>query len=348
VAGAILAVVIAIDLATNFERVMAPSQDKTALTGVARLWFYAWLRVAYNLPAVLPLAAAIGIVLAEHYLAQGQERAAIFDTGRSRLWSLMPALLCAMLVGGLQQAAVAQLRPYAEAAQIDYGFRNAGAPMARQLVRVHWRLEGQAIVMASFDPGADATLLRDVIVFGLDDHNRVATVWVAPSAKVGADLLTFDLPPNAIGLAPKALPPLQVNAAWLSAFGIAPRMLTTSALQAIVDSRAPTPDLPAYQAAFAARQVAWAEPLALCLMAATLSLVLMRPRQGLIAPLVVVAAVYAESVLAGIIAILAEFGVLPAAAASRGPPFLLVLLCLGGLALAEWRINRQLASVLPR
>lgn len=339
VTGAILAVVIAIDLATSFERLIALRTGGAMPDGIAvgRLAHYALLRAAYNLPPILPLAAAIGIVLAERRLAQGWERAAIFDTGRSRLWSLMPALICGLLVGALQQGAVTVLRPLSVTDQSEAGFRSYGSRFAGRVTPVQWLAADRTIVMAQMAVTGEALHLVNLTVFVLDAQNRVARTAAIPAAQIDGDRLRLD-PPT------PGLPVLRVNADWLWNHGIPPRLLSTDALQAVISGPSPPPDLPAFRAALAARQAAFAEPLALCLLAAALCLLRLRPRSGPLVPVAVVAAVYGCSVAMGSLAILAEFAVLPALPAILGLPALLIAACLGGLAWDEARISRRLRA----
>ncbi len=337
VAFAIAAVVLAIDIAGNFDAVMAAAGPRALPDGMSRVSVYLLLRLAYNLPAILPLATAIGIVWAEWSLARGLERTIIVNTGRSPFVSMVPVLLVGLLIGGLQYSALSVVRPMAVAAQGSMGFRYHGPRLAGATVETRWiALEGAVMHTGIGFPGGEARF-SDLTLFELDRERRLRAITSAPAGWLEDGRLILDSPhrwpppvdAGEAGEAPEAggAGPF-IDPVWLRNIGIEPRFLPGRDLARLARGGPGVIDAAAFRATRQDRLAAVPRVLAMALLMATMSLAVMRPRMSIVPALKLAAAGYGLHFLSQFLSTLGQSGQVPAALAFWALPGVIIALCL--------------------
>ena len=339
--------ILAIDLGSNMSHLSTLPGGGTA----SQILYYAYLRALYNLPPILPIAAAIGITLAEMRLVHRLERPAMAGTGRPLLTAIVPALAVGLLLALPQQLAVSWWRPLSVEDQGASGFRDYGARFRAGETEPRWIAVGNTMLRARLAFAEGGVTLKDVLALRLDGANRVDSIFHAPTAAVDHGVLVLR---DATCLNCRAghdrWTPIALDAAWLADQDIEPQLLSSAELNHLATVTAGIPDQTAYRATAAMRRSAWLKPLAIALLAATLSLFLMRPRMGLKPPLLAALATYAYYFAGGCLEIMAGFGALNPYAAALALPLLTILACLAMLLRDEWIIAARLrkASAMHR
>lgn len=354
-AGA-LSVVLALDLALNFEALArgdigaAATEDTTA-----RMAYYVWLRLLYNLPQALPIAAAVGVVWAEFSLARSRERLMIAATGRTPLLSLVPALVMGLVLGLVQVSALTTLRPHAVEAQATGGYRNFG-PRFRgaETAQPEWIMTDRALVHARIGFAEPAHLI-EVTAYLLDDGDRIGAIIGAARAEPAGAPGHWRFTNGSVWRVDRAenLPaetfetlviPFGLDPVWLSHAGVPARFLPQPVLASLASGRGGIPQPYRYAANYHQR---FAGPLYLAAMAvlgATLGLLLLSPRVSLGVPLVIGMSGYCVHVSVQIIWTLGEFGLIGAAWAAWTLPVVLLAGCIGWLAWLDLQVRRRLAA----
>ncbi|MCB1404708.1 MAG: LptF/LptG family permease [Rhodobacteraceae bacterium] len=347
VAALVLALVLALDLAGRFDRVLSAEGIVETPDGALRLVYYLWLRAAYNLPAILPIALAIGILWVEVRLTQGYERSMIANTGRAPGLSLVPALVVGLAVGLGQYALQAHVRPYAVAAQGEAGFRFYGSRFRAGTAPRAWRDFGDTLIYAGIRFAADGPVLVNARLFLFDADDRLLRViWTDAARPTEAGLmLEGDHASWPAEGDTGALVPLMMNADWLSYAGVAPRFLPQPVLRRIAAAESGVPTQGAYRAALHERWAAIAGSLALALLVAALSLRWMAARRGLLVPLVIVGAAYSLHIAGNVFSALGEYERLSPLTAAWGLPVVLLAGCGLVLGVEHWRVRGRLRAL---
>ena len=345
----VLVLVLALDLAGHFDRVLSAQGIVEIPDGAWRLAYYLWLRAEYNLPAILPIALTIGILWVEVRLTQGYERTMIANTGRSPGLSLLPALIVGLGVGVGQYALQAHVRPHAVTAQGEAGFRFYGSRFTAGTAPQSWRDFGSTIVYAGIRFAADGPVFVDARLYFFDDDDRLTRiVWADAAQPTDAGLLlqgehaswpaTDD---------PGDLVPMVMNGDWLSYAGVAPRFLPQPVLTRIAAAASGVPAQGAYRAALHERWAAIASSLATSLLVAGLSLRWMAARRGLGVPLVIVGISYVLHIAGNVLSVLGEYERLSPLVAAWALPVSLIVGSLVVILIGHWRIRRLLADLSP-
>lgn len=343
VALVIMTLVLALDLASRFDQVLAAQGVVEVPQGFERLTYYMLLRAGYNLPAILPLATAIGIVWAEFRLVRGHERAMIANTGRAPGLSLVPAAFVGILVGLLQSTALADLRPMTVEAQGTAGFRDYGARFKGATVAPKWLFLDGRILLTSirFDP--TGPVLEDLRIFEFDADERVSRlIWAPEGRPVDGGLALL----GAVAAWPAGSAPDRVSMAlnmdWLSFAGVEPRFIPRDVLTRIAEARGGVPGQSAYRAAMHERWAAIGMGLAMALAVAALSLFTMAERRGFATPFLILGAAYLLHVGQNVLSVLGEYQHLPPGVSAWLLPGVLLSGTLGVVALRAWRVARAL------
>lgn len=342
-----LVLVLALDLAGRFDQVLSAQSVVEIPDGAWRLAYYLGLRAGYNLPAILPIALAIGVLWAELRLTQGHERAMIAYTGRAPALSLLPALVVGLLVGLVQFALIAQVRPYTVAAQGEAGFRYYGSRYFGGTTQRSWRDFGDTLVYAGIRFAADGPVLVDARLFLFDDDDQlVRVVWADAAQPTAAGLLLSGDHAAWPALdSPGALVPLMIDADWLSYAGVTPRFLPQPVLQRIATATSGVPAQPAYRAALHERWAAIAGSLAMAVLMASLSLRWMAIRRGLLVPLAIAGIGYAMQIAGNVLSALGEYERVSPVLAAWGLPGAVLAGCLVAILAGHWRVRRRLAAL---
>jgi lipopolysaccharide export system permease protein len=341
--------VLGLDVAGQFDLVMT-AQGRVALPeGGVRLAYYAALRLGYNLPAMLPIALAIGILWAEVRLARGNERAMLANTGRAPSLSLVPALLVGLAVGVVQYTLLADVRPYAVAAQGEAGFRNYGPRFREGVTAPMWfDIDGTLLqTQILFTP--EGPELRNLRLFRFDaDYRLVQQIWAMRAQSIdnglaltGASQVWPDNPSSG----PLDHIAIAINPTWLDYAGVPPRFLPRAVLARILADPGGVPNKAHYQIIAQEGRAAVALCVAISAVTSTLCLLLLGSRMRLYLPLAIATVGYGIHLAGNIIVTLGEFGRLPPLIAAWSLP---VTLLVGAALFILWfeaRVRRKLARL---
>lgn len=349
VAGLILVLVLALDLAGNSQSVLTAQGVATVPEGSRRLAYYVMLRAQYNLPSILPLALAIGILWSEIRLTRGHERAMIANTGRAPLLSMVPALLVGLVIGSAQYVLFAHARPHAVEAQAEAGFRYYGPRFNRGTSHHVWNDFDGALVNAAIQFTPDGPVLIDLRLFVLDRQNRLErAVWADRAYPVAGGLaLAGQVARWPVDPAADSREALVINPDWLAWARVEPRLVPQPVLRRIAEAEEGVPGQTAYQAALLERSAAIAGAIAMALMVASLCLHWMTTRRGLMVPVAILAAAYFLQLADNTFSVLGEYGRLGPVAASWSLPVAVLIACLVGVVANHWSVTRRLRTLRP-
>jgi len=351
---ALSAMVMAIDIAVNFDTVTSVSQTQaqTLATPHSRIAFYLLLRFAYNLPAILPLSAAIGIVWAEWTLARGYERAMIINAGRSSLLSLAPAVLVGLALGVVQVMSLTVLRPLSVEAHAVHGFRTYYGPrLSGQDPAQHWIALPQTVLQARIDFRTDPPGLSQITAYQLSAHNRLHAVITAPTARFDGAVLALEDPVIRLPSSPDhdtVRTRIDLDPVWLRNMGLEPMFWTQRDLTAVARQREGVPRAEIYRAILQSRYAAAARVLAICVLMATLCLAVMRPRPGMIVAVKLALAGYVLQFLSQYLTTLGKHAHLSPGLAFWLLPCLVILLCVAHHMRQSYRVHRVTAHIAGR
>ena len=340
----ILSVVLALDLATRFDQVIAARGPVEVPQGIERLLYYALLRAAYNMPAILPLATAIGIVWAEFKLVRGHERAMIANTGRAPALSLVPAVIIGLLVGALQSVLLADLRPWSVEAQGTAGFRDYGARFTGATVAPKWLLVDGRILRSSIRFAPTGPVLTDLRIFEFDERDRLSQmIWAEEGHPSDQGLALSGA--RAAWPAEQASDRVQMalDPDWLAYAGVEPRFIPRATLERIATARGGVPEQAAYRAAMNDRRAAIGMGLAMAVAVAALCLFTLSERRGLATPFVILGAAYAMHVAQNVLSVLGEFQHLGPHLSAWALPGLVLTATAAMVAWRAWSVARALS-----
>jgi lipopolysaccharide export system permease protein len=349
----VMVLVLALDLAGRFDRVLTAQGLVETPEGALRLAYYLWLRSEYNLPAVLPIALMIGILWVEFSLTRGHERAMIANTGRAPGLSLVPAVLVGLAVGLTQYGLLAHVRPHAVEAQGEAGFRFYGSRFTGGTAPPAWRDFGDTVVRAGIRFGAETPVLVDLRLFAFDADNRlVLVVWsdvarpAAGAMQLEGEYARWPVDPTADDDTAHLLD-LAIDPDWLSYAGVQARFLPQPVLSRIAAAETGVPAQWAYRTALHERWAAIAGGVAMALLVASLSLHWVAERRGILRPLLILAAGYTLHLTGNVFSALGEYGLLAPVPAAWSPAAAVLAGCLLALLVNHWRVARRLASLRP-
>jgi len=252
------------------------------VTAIARL---AMLRLPDLLPPFVPFAVFLGVVWSESAFTESRERLLIWNSGRSPLYCLMPALLAGLVMGGLLFALDAWLRPAAIHVQIAERLGREGIRLDRsQSGGSHWMALPDGLLRADIEYGPPLRL-RNVTVYKMDTEGHLAEVDTAASATpVAKDRWLLEdgqswhasaaEPGNVLsttaGAEEAQLPfktrsvAMALDEQWLRNLGLSPQYLRLGELMALADARIMSRDLSGYKTRL---QLVFGETLFTCAMA---------------------------------------------------------------------------------
>src|SRR5689334_5695830 len=147
---------------------------------IARL---AVLRLPDLLPPFVPFAVFLGVVWTESAFTESRERLLIWNSGRSPLFCLMPALLAGLIMGAALFALDAWLRPAAIHVQMEEVLGREGIRLDRSKSGGnHWLALPDGLLRAEIAYGPPVTL-RNVTIYKLDADGHLAEVDTAARAQ---------------------------------------------------------------------------------------------------------------------------------------------------------------------
>jgi lipopolysaccharide export system permease protein len=263
VSAALMTVALAIDLLPQVALFSGgPLQVTFAL---ARL---AVLRLPDLLPPFVPFAAFLGVVWSESAFTESRERLLVWNSGRSPLFCLVPALFAGLLVGGFLFALDVFARPAAIHVQMAERLGREGIRLDRsQSGGAHWIALPDGLLRAEIEYGPPLKL-HDATIYRLDSEGHLAEVDTAAVAEpIGKGLWRLtdghywradfadrgDVLSTRGGPKEKELPfqrrtiAMELNDLWLRNLGLSPQYLYLHDLRTLARSRIMSQDLSGYK-----------------------------------------------------------------------------------------------------
>jgi lipopolysaccharide export LptBFGC system permease protein LptF len=317
--------------------------------GIARL---AILRLPDLLPPFVPFAVFLGVVWSESAFTESRERLLIWNSGRSPLACLMPALLAGLVMGALLFALDAWLRPAAIHVQIAERLGREGIRLDRsQSGGSHWMALPDGLLRADIEYGPPLRL-HNVTVYKMDTEGHLAEVdtaalarplakdrwlledgqsWHSSAAQPGNVLSTTagqeetQVPFKTRSVA------MVLDERWLRNLGLSPQYLRLGELMALADARIMSRDLNGYKTRL---QLVFGETLFTCAMAllgATLSMLYFAFQTRWFALVGVLLAGYLAHFASKAFQLMGEFGYMAPFFAGWLAPLLLMAAVLGAV-----------------
>ncbi|HEX4635054.1 MAG TPA: LptF/LptG family permease [Rhizomicrobium sp.] len=251
---------------------------------IARL---AVLRLPDLLPPFVPFATFLGVVWSESAFTESRERLLIWNSGRSPLLCLVPALLAGLVMGVGLFALDAWLRPAAIHVQIAEKLGREGMRLDRtQSGGSHWIALPDGLLRADIEYGPPMKL-HDITVYKLDSDGHLAEVdtaataqplakdswlledghsWHATAAEPGNVLTTTANREEAEMPFDRRAIPMVLDELWLRNLGLSPQYLRLGDLRELAHAGIMSRDLSGYKTRL---QLVFGEVLLTCAMALT-------------------------------------------------------------------------------
>ena len=345
-AALVLAVILSLDAANNIGGVLGAADQAGTPSGLGRLSYYLLLRAGYNLPAILPLAALIGVIWAEFALANSRQRMMISNSGRPVLLSLAPAILIGLMVGLVQFTALATIRPAAVELQALEGFRDYGPKFGHGETGRKW-LSVEGAVIETRIAFADPVELRDAVIYELASDGALRSIRTAQSATPnGEDSWTFrngtmwqvpgfDAPtapePATKGAVPFAAEvlALDLDPLWVENVDIMPSFLPQVILSRLGSAETGIQNIATYKAALHERFAAVFYVMGMAVLPAALGIVWFLPGMGARPLIKVVIWGMGAYFTTSILSMLGSYGYLPPLVAAWSAPAIFLIVALG-------------------
>jgi lipopolysaccharide export system permease protein len=240
------------------------------VTGIAWL---ALLRIPDLLPPFISFATFLGVVWTESAFTESRERLLIWNSGRSPLFCLMPALFAGLVMGGALFVLDAWLRPAAIHVQIAERLGREGIRLDRnQSGGNHWIALPDGLLRAEIVYGPPVSL-RNVTIYKLDAEGHLAEVdtaalarplakdrwllengkvWHAEFADQGNVLSTTASAVESQTPFAKRTIAMKLDELWLRNLGLSPQYLGLGDLRRLARAEIMSRDLSAYRTRLAA------------------------------------------------------------------------------------------------
>jgi lipopolysaccharide export system permease protein len=302
------------------------------------------LRLSDLLPPFIPFATFLGVVWSESAFTESRERLLIWNSGRSPLFCLMPALFAGLLMGTFLFVVDAWLRPVAIHVQMAEVLGREGIRLDRSKSGgTHWIALPDGLLKAEIQYGPPLQL-HDATIYKLDTDGHLAEVdtasvvepqanglwrlthghyWRADFANFGNVLSTGSREENEIPFASRTIS-MNLNVLWLSNLGLSPQYLFLSDLRRLAHAQIMSRDLSGYKTRL---QTVFGEMLLTCLMAffaASLSMLYFAFATRWLALVTVLLAGYVAHFASKAFSLMGEFGYIPPIAAGWLAPVLLI------------------------
>jgi lipopolysaccharide export system permease protein len=339
VCAALMTIALTIDL---WPQIALFSGDPLSVTwNVMRL---AALRLPDLLPPFVPFAAFLGVVWSESAFTESRERLLIWNSGRSPLLCLTPALMAGVILGLFLFAMDGFVRPAAIHVQMAERLGREGIRLDRsQSGGSHWIALPDGLLRAEIEYGPPLRL-HDATIYKLDVNGHLAEVDTASVAEQERDgiwhlekgrywrtdfddqgniISTGAREENQVPFAQRTIP-MALNQLWLSNLGLSPQYLRLGELHALAHSPIMSRDLSGYKTRL---QTLFGETLFTCVMAilgAALSMIYFAYATRWFALVTVLLAGYLAHFASKAFSLMGEFGYIPPFFAGWLAPLLLI------------------------
>ena len=310
--------------------------------GLARL---AALRLSDLLPPFVPFAAFLGVVWSESAFTESRERLLIWNSGRSPLFCLMPALFAGLLMGVFLFVVDAWARPAAIHVQMAEVLGREGARLDRgKSGGTHWIALPDGLLKAEIQYGPPLEL-HNATIYKLDSEGHLAEVdtasvvkaqgnglwrlehghyWRADFANQGNVLTTGAREEIETPFASRAIS-MSLDQLWLSNLGLSPQYLFLPDLRKLARAQIMSRDSSGYKTRL---ETVFGETLFTCLMAvlaAALSMLYFAFATRWIALVAVLLTGYLAHFASKAFSLMGEFGYIAPFAAGWLAPVLMLL-----------------------
>jgi lipopolysaccharide export system permease protein len=287
VAAALMTVALTIDL---WPQVALFTGDPITMSwALGRL---AILRLPDLLPPFVPFAAFLGVVWSESAFTESRERLLIWNSGRSPLFCLMPALFAGLIMGAFLFVVDVIARPAAIHVQMAERLGREGIRLDRgQSGGAHWIALPDGLLRAEIEYGPPLKL-HDTTIYRLDSEGHLSEVdtaalaepigkglwrlsrgryWRADTTNRGDVVSTGEAQEKETPFETRTIS-MNLNDLWLRNLGLSPQYLYLGDLRALARASIMSRDLSGYKTRL---QLDFGEVLftvAMALMGAALSL----------------------------------------------------------------------------
>jgi lipopolysaccharide export system permease protein len=339
VAAALMTIALTIDLLPQVS--LFSGNPLHVMWSIVRL---AALRLSDLLPPFIPFATFLGVVWSESAFTESRERLLIWNSGRSPLLCLAPALFTGLLMGAFLFAIDAWLRPVAIHVQMAEVLGREGVRLDRgKSGGTHWIALPDGLLKAEIQYGPPLEL-HDATIYKLDTDGHLAEVdtataalpagngvwrltdghyWRAEFADQGTVLTTGAHEENEIPFKTRTIV-MNLDELWLSNLGLSPQYLSLSDLGRLAHAQIMPRDLSGYKTRL---QTVFGETLFTCLMAflaAVLSMLYFAFATRWFALVAVLLAGYLAHFASKAFSLMGEFGYIPPLVAGWLAPLLLI------------------------
>src|SRR5215469_10233754 len=340
VAAALMTIALTIDLWPQVA--LFSGSPLHVMASLARL---AALRLSDLLPPFVPFATFLGVVWSESAFTESRERLLIWNSGRSPLYCLAPALFAGLLMGGFLFLVDGWLRPVAIHVQMAEVLGREGIRLDRgKSGGTHWIALPDGLLKAEIQYGPPLEL-HDATIYKLDTDGHLAEVdtasiatpaqngmwrlanghyWQADFADQGRVLTTGVREENEAPFKNRIIP-MSLNQLWLANLGLSPQYLFLPDLRRLARAQIMSRDLSGYQTRL---QTVFGETLFTCLMAllaASLSMLYFAFVTRWFALVAVLLAGYLAHFASKAFSLMGEFGYIPAVVAGWLAPVLMIV-----------------------
>lgn len=253
----LLAIGLTIDLWPQFPQVAAHGSD--AVSSTWAVIFFAILRTPGIIAPLIPFATFIGVLWTEVAHTQSGERMLVWNSGRSPLQCLTPALLLGLLLGGVSFTFDGVFGPASMAIQMKERLGRDGERLDRsKLTDASWIAVPEGLVRAQIEFGPPV-VLHDLVWFRRDEVGRILEVDTAPIARLmpGTNIWRLDdgqywaadkigAPQLAAGSSSRQMMTpfvqrsivLAIDPLWLTYYNLVPQYIPLPALAKLARSQA--------------------------------------------------------------------------------------------------------------
>ena len=343
VVAALMTIALTIDLWPQVPLLSAHAAGPLQL--VWSLLRLAALRVPDLLPPLAPFAAFLGVVWSESAFTESRERMLVWNSGRSPIFCLTPALIAGLILGASLFVLDAWLRPAAIHVQIAEKLGREGIRLDRtQSGGSHWIALPDGLLRGEIEYGPPLRL-HDVTIYKLDSAGHLSEVdsaalaeplggdrwrlsaghyWRADFADQGDVLSTGANEETETAFNTRTIA-MTLDTLWLANLGLSPQYLYLSELHELSGGRILSRDLSGYRTRL---QTVFGETLFTCLMSllgAAMSMIYFAYQTRWFALVTVLLAGYLAHFASKAFQLMGEFGYIPPLVAGWLAPLLLVL-----------------------
>ena len=323
--------------------------------GIARLTV---LRLPDLLPPFIPFATFLGVVWSESAFTESRERLLIWNSGRSPIFCLVPALMAGLVMAAALFVVDAWLRPAAIHLQIEEKLGREGIRLDRaQSGGNHWIALPDGLLRAEIEYGPPLKL-HNVTIYKMDSDGHLFEVdtaavasplgggnwrleqgryWHATSADKGNVLSTAAAGEEIETVFATRQVTMVLDPLWLHNLGLSPQYLRLGDLHQLAGAQIMSRDLSGYKTRL---QIVFGETLFTCAMAllgAALSMIYFAYQTRWLALVTVLLAGYLAHFSSKAFSLMGEFGYIAPFLAGWLAPLLLIAAVLRALFVIQKR-----------